>query len=250
VGFNMSWVFVDQVDLKELYVALDVQSTGEPADPYDLGTGRVPLAGLRTEDGWCAVFGHYAFALDMAIGVDPLRLVRLPAKSRAVICLVLEHANISYSSLWQDGREIWQVRHQPGENEPNRLDFSGDLPPDFLRTWEGALHKQGESDAIRKPDDLGVDHIFDVPLDAAAKITGYRHDRGGTEDTYREVTTLEPINGNELRRLGKPPKWWQTVGSTKYFNEGDQRRESDQPDAEFMKKFMEVLKQLKARNEP
>ena len=33
MGFNMSWVFVDQIDLNELYAALDVKSTGEAADP-------------------------------------------------------------------------------------------------------------------------------------------------------------------------------------------------------------------------
>jgi len=54
VGFNMSWIFVDQIDLNDLYAALDVKSTGEAADPYDLGTKRVPLAGLRPKDGWCA----------------------------------------------------------------------------------------------------------------------------------------------------------------------------------------------------
>jgi hypothetical protein len=35
VGFNMSWIFVDGTELDELYVALDVKSTGETADPYD-----------------------------------------------------------------------------------------------------------------------------------------------------------------------------------------------------------------------
>ena len=54
MGFNMSWIFVDETELNELYTALDVKSTGETADPYDLGTGRVPLAGLKPKAGWCA----------------------------------------------------------------------------------------------------------------------------------------------------------------------------------------------------
>jgi hypothetical protein len=36
VGFNMSWIFVDAIELEELCAALDVKSTGEAADPYDL----------------------------------------------------------------------------------------------------------------------------------------------------------------------------------------------------------------------
>jgi hypothetical protein len=97
------------------------------------------------------------------------------------------------------------------------LDFWGDLPPSFFGTWEAALQKQRERNAMRKPGEWRVDYVFDVPLNAAAEITGFRHDRDpDKEDAYREVTTLEPINGNSLRRLSNPPRWWQMVGSTEY----------------------------------
>lgn len=199
------------------FTALDVKSTGEAADPYDLGTFRVPLAGLRPKAGWCAVFGHYSFVLDLTISIDPPRLARLPAKSRAVSCVVLEHAMISHASLWKDGRHIWQVHHQPSREHPANLEFWGDLPPGFFGSWDAALQKQREHDARRQPGELGVDYLFDVPLDAAAEITGYRHDSGREEPSaYRDVTTLVPINGNSLERLSHPPKWWQTVGSTEY----------------------------------
>jgi hypothetical protein len=251
VGFNMSWIFVDQIDLNELYAALDVKSTGEAADPSDLGTKRVPLAGLRPKDGWCAIFGHYSFVLDITIGTDPPRLTRLPAKSRAVSCVVLEHANISYASLWQDGRQIWEVRRQPSRAQPEHLEFWGDLPPAFIGIWDATLQKQRESDARRKPGEWGVDYLFDVPVAAAAEITGFRHTRAGGEDAYREVTTLEPINGNSLQRLSNPPKWWQTVGSIKYYNEGEERREPDMEELkQFKKMFMDAVKRGNMREEP
>ena len=258
MGFNMSWIFVDQIDLDDLYAALDVKSTGQAADPYDLGTKRVPLAGLRPKDGWCAIFGRYSFVLDITIGTDPPRLARLPAKSRAVSCVVLEHANISHASLWQ-GREIWQVHNQPTKEQPEHLDFWGDLPPSFIGAWEAALQKRRESDARRKPGEWGVDYVFDVPLIAAAEITGFRHDRSfgkeRKEEAYREVTTLEPINGNALRRLNHPPKWWQTVRSIEYYNEGEEPREPDrEPDAEqvkqFAKEFLEAMKRAKRMGNP
>jgi hypothetical protein len=245
VGFNMSWIFVDQIDLNELYAALDLKSTGEAADPYGLGSRRAPLAGLKPKDGWCAIFGHYSFVLDITIGTDPPRLTRLPAKSRAVSCVVLEHAMISYASLWQDGRHIWEVHHQPSKEQLEHLEFWGDLPPAFIGIWDAALQRQR-----RDPGEWGVDYVFDVPLNTGAEITGFRHDRG-KEDAYREVTTLEPINGNALRRLSKPPKWWQTVGSTEYYSEGDERREPHQPNADLIRrKFMEAVKRAKAWEKP
>src|SRR5262245_10478074 len=176
----MSWVFVDKIDLNELYAAFDVKSTGEAAHPYDLGTSRVPLAGLKPKDGWCAIFGHYSFVLDITIGIDPPRLARLPAKSRAVSCVVLEHANISHASLWQEGRHIWQVHHQPSIEQPSHLEFWGDMPPGFFGIWETALQKRrAAEEAIRKegrnpnqwgpnsPFDLPADYVFDVPIEAA-----------------------------------------------------------------------------------
>jgi hypothetical protein len=141
------------------------------------------------------------------------------------------------------------VHHLPSKEQPHHLEFWGDLPPGFIGIWDAALQKQRESDAGRKPGEWGVDYVFDVPLNAAAEITGFRHDRG--EDAYREVTTLEPINGNALRRLSKPPKWWQTVGSTEYYSEGDERRELDKPNAEFspefIREFIEVMKRANAQ---
>jgi hypothetical protein len=231
--------------LNELYPALDVKSTGEAADPYDLGTKRVPLAGLKPKEGWCAIFGRYSFVLDITIGTDPPRLTRLPAKSRAVSCVVLEHANISYASLWQDGRHIWEVRHQPSKDQPNHLVFWGDLPTSFVGIWGAALEKRRTAEAEHKPSDCWgpADYVFDVPLETAATITGFRHNRAFQEDAYREVTTLEPINGNALRRLNNPPNWWQTVGSIEYYNEGEKPREPNMEDLkQFEKEFLEALK--------
>jgi len=67
--------------------------------------------------------------------------------------------------------------------------------------------------------------VFDVPLDVAAMLTGFRYGGAMEPDYFRELTepdffrnlrTLVPINGNVLTRLSRRPKWWQTIGSIKY----------------------------------
>jgi hypothetical protein len=166
--------------------------------------------------------------------------------------VVLEHANISHASLWQDGRHIWEVHHQPSREQREHLEFWGDLPRTFIGIRDAALQKQRESYARRNIwGGWGVDYLLDVPVDAAAEITGFRHDGGfDKEGAYREVATLEPINGNSLRRLSKPPKWWQTVGSTEYYSEGEERREPDKPSAESIREFIEALKRANGREKP
>ena len=116
------------------------------------------------------------------------------------------------------------------------------------------MQKQRERNAMLKSGEWGVDSVFDVPLAAAAEITGFRHNRAFQEEAYREVTNLKPINGNVLRRLNHPPKWWQTVRSIEYYNEGEGPREPDEPTVEqvkqFTKEFLEAMKRAKAREKP
>jgi hypothetical protein len=212
----MSWIFVDKIDPDALYEALDMAPTGEaPDDPYDLGTSRVPLAGASIKSGWCAIFAKYALVMDLTTGTHPPRLARLPEKSSSVTCVVLEHAMISYASLWQGGRHTWEIRHDPRQSDEH-LEASGDLPPWFADFHNIAIDKQRAHKDRRKPGEWGVDYVFGVPLDTAAEITGYRHHRMMEDDFFKNIQILQPTNGNVLTKLNQPPKWWQTAGSIEY----------------------------------
>jgi hypothetical protein len=212
VGFNMSWIFVDGIDEDALYEAFDLAPTGEPADRYDLGTSRIPLAGATLKSGWSAVFAKYSLVMDLIMGTNPPRLMRLPAKSRSIVCVVLEHAMISYASCWQGSHRVWEVRHDEGEH----LETVGDLPLEFAGFRNIALHEQRAQDERAASGGWGVDYVFDVPLETAATITRYRHDRRLEDDFFRSIQTLVPIRGNVLTKLSQPPTWWQTAGSIRY----------------------------------
>jgi hypothetical protein len=142
-------------------------------DRYDLGTSHMPLAGVMVNAQWCAVFAHYALIMDATVGTDPPRLARLPAESRCVTCVTLEHAMVSYSSLWQGGRHIWQIRHHQSQGAEH-LEVSGDLPADFTRIRDIAVQRRrAEEEAIRKqgrrPDEWTVNHAYPLSSVARAK---------------------------------------------------------------------------------
>ena len=212
MGFNMSWIFVDEIDEDALYEALDLSATHDTPDLYDLGTSRVPLAGGTLKSGSCAVFAKYSLVMDATIGTNPPRLKRLPDKSRCITCVVLEHAMVSYASLWQDGRHVWQIRHDATQGKQH-LEASGDLPSAFRKIHDVAIDQQQARDKFGQ---RRVDYLFDVPLDTAAALTAYRHDHAIESDFFRRVRTLMPKNGNNLTRLSQPPGWWQTIGSMHY----------------------------------
>jgi hypothetical protein len=146
----MSYIFVDQIDEDALYEALDLAPTDETPDHYDLGTSHVPLAGAVLKSGWCAVFAKYALVMDASLGADPPRLARLPAKSRCVTYMVLEHAMVSYAGLWQGGRCVWQIRHDPSQGGEH-LEASGDLPSGFTDFRDIAVNKRRVHEEHRKP---------------------------------------------------------------------------------------------------
>ncbi|UPK01560.1 hypothetical protein [Bradyrhizobium sp. 170] len=212
MGFNMSWIFVEGINEDALYEALDLVATGETPDPHDLGTSYVPLAGAALKSGGCAVFARYALVMDATVGTNPARLTRLPARSRCVTCVVLEHAMVSYASLWQDGHFVWQIRHEGR----GHFEVRGNLPSAFADLRDIAMEKQRAQEARSKSGEWGVDYFFDVPLDTAATITGYRHDHMVESDFFRNLRALVPTNGNVLTKLSQPPGWWQTVGSMEY----------------------------------
>ena len=215
MGFNMSWMFVDEVTEEALYEALDLVPTGETPDRYDLGTSYVPLAGAALKSGGCAVFAKYALVMDATVGKTPMRLTMLPRKSRCITCVVLDHAMVSYASLWQDGQLAWEVRHDSSRGR-HHLDARGNLPRAFASYRDIAMEKQRAEEEPGKPGEWSVDYVLDVPIDTAASLTGYRHDRAVENDFFEALRTLKPARANVLTKLSEPPGWWQTLGSISY----------------------------------
>ena len=77
----------------------------------------------------------------------------------------------SASVGWSDGRKMWSVVHD-SEKAAGHLAVDGSVPAEFSQiraTQEAKQRTEDEADA-------GVDCIFDVPIDLAKALTGFRHD--------------------------------------------------------------------------
>jgi len=132
----------------------------------------------------------------------------------------------SKASEWKDGKEIWVVTHD-SERADKHLDVRGDVPPQFAgirdrllaaqaseagrqRAVSGARIEKGagvirvtvrsksrEPQAESQPDPgnvealLGSDRIFDIPVETAASLTGFSHDRARD---YLAFEVLERIS--------------------------------------------------------
>jgi len=126
------------------------------------------ITGAALPSGWYLVTanrGHPAF-------MDDATLKRLSESSDVVTCFVEEHVMCSAASLWAGGRQVWSAMHA-GDQSIEHLETKGSLPPVFASISDRLRAEQ----AAAGGKSAEVDHIFDIPVEMVAQLTGYRHDR-------------------------------------------------------------------------
>ena len=115
------------------------------------------------------------------------KLAAWSAGARLVACVVHEGAMSSLATEWRDGKQVWSVSHD-GSEGGDTLEVEGTLPEVFEELKAEALAVQAEAEG--EP----VDHVFDIPLDLAAEVTGFRHDEMGFDDDIAPFTALERVH--------------------------------------------------------
>jgi hypothetical protein len=103
------------------------------------------------------------------------------------------------AAFWRDGREVWSVQHQ-GDKAVTDLVVKGVPPSNF----EDVRARCFAAQELAEPDD--VDYVFDIPLDLAKSIVGFRHDQINPEidDTSFRALAKGPVG--LLAKVMKP-KW-------------------------------------------
>jgi len=167
LGACMSWVAVHGRDSQAVLDELGWRRTGEheefPESPTTCATLR---------PGWFSIA-----MLNRADAYDgTLDLARLSKGAELVACFVEEHVMFSAAALWRDGSKIWSIEHD-AQQGVRHLVVSGQLPAEIEVIIEEAKSSQDAEDK----GNAGVDFIFDIPVDAAQRLTGFRYDRSDVD---------------------------------------------------------------------
>jgi hypothetical protein len=175
----MSWVAVHGKDPQVVLDELGWQRTGQHEEFPESPTTCTVL-----RPGW--------FSITMLSRADAydgtLDLARLSKGAEVVACFVEEHVMFSGVALWRDGSKIWSVEHDAQEGI-HHLTVVGALPPEMSPIIEEAKSSQNAEDQ----GDAEVDFIFDIPVDIAQRIAGFRYDRSdvdGVELTFDVLTAV------------------------------------------------------------
>jgi hypothetical protein len=167
MSFSLAWFAAQGIDRDDFLERLGFTDTCEADEYFDQDHSGGELPG-----GWYVILTS-----DLGL-LAPDKLAQWSAGGRLVAAVVHEDSANSLATEWKDGRQIWSVSHD-GSEGGDQLAVEGELPDVF----EELKH---EADALQ-----AAHVIFDIPLDLAAELTGFRHDEMGFDDDIPPFTILE-----------------------------------------------------------
>lgn len=178
MGFSLAWFAAHGIDREDFLERLGFTDTGEVDEYFEQDHSGGELPG-----GWFIVVTN-----DLGL-LAPDKLAQWSVGGRLVAAVIHEGAMNSLATEWKDGRQLWSVSHD-GSEGGDQLAVEGELPAVFEELKHEADAAQAESDK----EGGGVDFVFDIPLDLAAELTGFRHDEMGFDDDIPPFTVLERIH--------------------------------------------------------
>jgi hypothetical protein len=215
MGFSISWVAFSALDRIEALRRAGFRDSEPATETHDMGTLGAPFSLAEIPTGWTVLLSNdfrYASAE---------RLAALSAGAVVIGLQAEEHVMFSGARCYTDSRESWSVCHDR-QRGPYDLATSGN-PPAALETIKARLSvKQSAGDGVMlgsasgtkagkyliellkgcnmnladNPGErwMAVDYMFDVPVELAAELTGFRHDRWKFEWGRPQFTKLERVD--------------------------------------------------------
>lgn len=161
MGTCLSWAAIRGKPASVVLRALGYTTTGTREPLFWRDSTEVPFMAGHCND-WYFLFGNGNDFMSAPTLAQPLSI-----GSEVVVCFVESHVMVSSAAGFRDGKRIWSVVHDTQHRGAAHLEATG-APP---AAWPAILR------TARSKSKPGVDYLFDAPIDLAAAVTGFRHDR-------------------------------------------------------------------------
>ena len=172
MGYSISWLAVRGKTAADLHRQLGLRATGKREQVPES-----PLLSAEIAGGWSLIFANRC---DFA---DSLPLAKLSAGAEVITCMAEEHVMTSSATGWKDGKLLWSITHDWQQGK-DHLKSDGAPPPAFNGIRDRLIEKQTEPGA--------PDYLFDIPVEVAKSLTGFRHDEDVESDLDDPFELLEP----------------------------------------------------------
>ena len=195
MGYAISWLAVKDTGTELLLQNLGLTPAG--------GMGRYGeslFTGRTLPSGWfILVINQCEHTF-----VRPKALESLSDHGEVIACSIEEHVMWSTAELWRNGAQVWRIEHDAQKNI-SHISTSGLLPDGYSAIERKFAEQQKQSGGKTS----GTDYIFEIPLQMARSIVGFKHDEAGPEDesfkVFKGGTSL-PLTDPIADQRTKP--WW------------------------------------------
>jgi hypothetical protein len=187
MSYSISWLMVNGKDRQSLLRELGLEATGKSGEFFDFKIS-----------GHALPNGSYLLVTQKCDHpfVSDKHLAQLSVGSKTLSCSIEEHVMYAHATCWDNGKNLWSVKHQGDTAEGrNDLTVSG-APPDSFKAIRDEY-------AAKQPGDPDVDWYFEIPLALAKQLAGFKHDETnpGLDGSFEELRDRE---GKSV--TGK--QWW------------------------------------------
>lgn len=182
MGYAISWLACRGLAFESVVARLGLRTTGRQNE-----FARERVSSQALDDGWILVVANRC---NHAIVKAP-SLAAVSEGCELVACNIEEHVMYASAECWRDGQRLWHIEHA-SEEGGDHLAVEGTLP-DSLQQLLAGLRQRPRDD-----DESG--DLFDIPLDCAMALVGFRHDVDHPAHEHDSFQVLEA--------LPSPRKWW------------------------------------------
>lgn len=198
MGYSISWLAILGQNAEAVHEKLGLKQTGQFEE---IPGASNPFYGCQLPSERYLIFANdceYA---------DQQNLAELSQLGDLVVCSADEKQKISAACGWDDGKIVWSIDHDHYHGVEH-LQTIGKLPPMFAEIRDRLLTQQAHEDE-------GVDLVFEIPIEVAQELTGFRHDQevpGLSEKPFEILLAPKKKRGNKKRKpqVGESKKsWWQ-----------------------------------------
>jgi hypothetical protein len=172
MGFSLFWLAIKGASADDACAALGLTRAGGDS-PYPDHT----YSGAALPTGWYLVVGNDE-GYEALLGKD---MQALSGAHDVVACEVEEHVMFSSAASWHEGKRIWRLAHD-SDKGIEHLDAEGQLPDDYETVRQEFSAEQAEEE--------DVDYIFEIPLELARRLAGFKHDEvevDGQDVSFEEL---------------------------------------------------------------
>lgn len=191
MGFHICYICVKGLTKAQLLARIGMSATREEDEATE-----APFSLAQGPKGWLILWANDFDYASEAV------LRGLSAAATAVGCQVHEGIMVSVAREYRDAREVWTVMHDSSRGGLH-LAVQGTPPPQFTAIRDRLLAAQA---AEPKGEPLPVDSVFDIPVETARALTGYRYDESRFDWGEPKFYVLKPARGGAQKfgALGWP----------------------------------------------